>query len=193
MRTRAALPLGMLLALLAVAAAAIVYVRVTQLTTRAVPGAVETAVARAARRLAIPGDAKQMRNPVPPSAAALGDGMSHFADHCAGCHANNGSGETEMGRGFYPPAPDMRSASTQNLSDGELFYIIENGLRFTGMPAWGTGSAAGEESSWQLVHFIRHLPALTDEEIERMKAVNPRSPDAIREDIEAEKFLKGVQ
>src|SRR5215204_5096493 len=84
--------------------------------------------------------------------------MAHFADHCAVCHGNDGRGDTEMGRGLYPKAPDMRLDATQQLSDGELFYIIEHGIRFTGMPGWRTGTTAGEESSWHLVRFIRHLP-----------------------------------
>jgi hypothetical protein len=96
-----------------------------------------------------------------------------------------------MGRGLYPRAPDMRLPTTQNLSDAELFYIIENGIRLTGMPGWSTGTSAGEESSWHLVHFIRHLPKITDEEIEEMKALNPASPEEIRQKIEAERFLRG--
>ena len=66
-----------------------------------------------------------------------------------------------MGRNFYPKAPDMRLPRTQQLSDGEIFYFIENGVRLTGMPGWSTGTPEGEKSSWQLVHFIRRLSALT--------------------------------
>jgi len=54
----------------------------------------------------------------------------HWADHCAGCHANDGSGESLMGKRTYPPAPDMRLAATQQMTDGELFYIIQNGNPF---------------------------------------------------------------
>ena len=85
----------------------------------------------------------------------------------------------------------MRLAATQNLEDHELFYIIENGIRLTGMPAWGTGKAAGEEESWRLVRFIRHLPHITPEEIEQMEGLNPKSPEKIRQQIEEEKFLGG--
>ena len=120
---------------------------------------------------------------------SIRDGMAHFADHCATCHANDGSGDTEMGRGLYPKAPDMRLPATQQLSDGELFYIIEHGIRFTGMPGWRTGTPEGEASSWHLVHFIRHLPALTPAELDTMKARNPRSPEEIRFEIEEERFL----
>jgi hypothetical protein len=48
------------------------------------------------------------------------------------CHANDGGGETSLGRNVYPPAPDMREARTQGMSDGALFYVIENGVPWTG-------------------------------------------------------------
>ena len=131
------------------------------------------------------------QNPVAASEDVIADGRAHFADHCASCHANNGSGETELGQGLFPRAPDMRLAATQELSDGELFWIIENGIRFTGMPAWSTDTKEGEEQSWQIVHFIRRLPSLTAENIEEMEALNPRSPQEIRDEIEAERFLEG--
>jgi hypothetical protein len=53
---------------------------------------------------------------------------------------------------MYPPAPDMRKERTQRMTDGELFYIIENGIRLSGMPAWGGSEPAGQDS-WKLVHF----------------------------------------
>jgi mono/diheme cytochrome c family protein len=173
------------------AAAGVAYVVATGLSARAQPGAIETRLARSVRSLAVPGDVKRMANPVPKSPDAIADGMNHFADHCASCHANDGSGKTEMGQGLFPKAPDMRLPATQQLTDGELFYIIENGVRFTGMPAWSTGAADGEQASWHLVHFIRALPMLTPEQIEQMEALNPRPPEEIRQQMEEERFLKG--
>lgn len=186
--------IGAALTLLAIATAALVYVRTTGLANTGEPPAIEIRMARAARRLAIPSSIRTTANPMPASKEAIADGMSHYADHCAVCHANDGSGNTEMGRGLYPKAPDMRLAATQQLSDGELFYVIEHGIRFTGMPAWSTGTKGGEESSWRLVHFIRHLPTVTAEELDAMKARNPRSPEEIRQEIEEERFLnQGAQ
>jgi mono/diheme cytochrome c family protein len=180
---------GVVLTMLTLLAAVLVYLRATGLDGMAEPGPIETRVARAARSLAIPSSIRTMTNPVPSSAEAVADGMAHFADHCAVCHANDGSGDTEMGRGLYPKAPDMRLDATQRLSDGELFYIIEHGIRFTGMPGWRNGTEAGERSSWHLVQFIRRLPNLTEAELETMKARNPRSPEEIRYAIEEERFL----
>ncbi len=86
----------------------------------------------------------------------------------------------------------MRLPDTQNLSDGELFYIIHNGIRLTGMPAWGGAGEHAEnadQDSWKLVHFIRHLPALTLAEIAEMEALNPKSPSELQEEQEDQKFL----
>jgi mono/diheme cytochrome c family protein len=180
---------GALIVLVMAAIAAAGYVRATGLESRSSPGALETRVSRNVRRLAVPASVRGQHNPVQASPQALAEAMAHFSDHCASCHANDGSGDTEMGRGLYPKAPDMRLTATQALTDGELFWIIEHGIRFTGMPAWGTGTAAGEESTWQLVHFIRHLPALTEAEREAMERMNPRSPEEIRLELEEERFL----
>jgi mono/diheme cytochrome c family protein len=155
------------------------------------PPAVEAALARRVRSLAVSRADAARANPVTASPEALADGLSHYADHCASCHAVDGSGDTELGRGLYPKAPDMRLAATQDRSDGELFAVIEHGVRFTGMPAWSTGTAAGEAASWQLVLAIRHLPRLTSDEKARMQTQLPRSPEAIRQEIEEEAFLNG--
>ena len=167
------------------------YVVSSGVSAREQPGAVEEFVARRVRDMAISRRARSLTNPVEPSPEAIAEGREHFADHCAVCHANDGSGNTEMGQGLWPKAPDMRLPQTQNLSDGELFWIIENGVRFTGMPGWRTGTKEGESSSWQLVHFVRRLPQLTPEEIEEMETLNPRSPAEVRQEIEEEEFLKG--
>ncbi len=127
---------------------------------------------------------------MPNTPEVLAEARAHWADHCASCHANDGSGDTLMGKRLYPPAPDMRRPLTQNLSDGELFFVIQNGVRLTGMPAWG-GSDRDSEDSWKLVRFIRHLPALTLAERREMEKLNPKGPDDRKEEEEEDKFLKG--
>lgn len=155
------------------------------------PSRVEAMLARAMRRLATPHATRTRPNPLQPTNAVVEQALEHYADHCAACHANDGSGDTEIGRGLYPKVPDMRAAETQSLSDGELFSIIEHGIRLTGMPAWGTGTPEDERNSWALVHFIRRLPKLSPEEIERMEALNPKSPAQLKEEEETRRFLEG--
>lgn len=155
------------------------------------PGRIEEFLATRVRNMAIARRAGSLTNPVEYSGEVIAEGRAHFADHCATCHANDGSGDTPMGRGMWPKPPDMRLARTQDLTDGELFWIIENGVRFTGMPAWSTGTADGETASWHLVHFIRRLPKLTPEELEEMESLNPRPPAEIRQQMAEEDFLKG--
>src|SRR6266550_72191 len=167
------------------------YFVVTGVSARSQPGALETATAHAVRSLAIRARVRGVTNPIPASEAVVKEGMEHFADHCSVCHGNDGSGNTEMGRGLYPRAPDMRLPATQNLSDAELFYIIEDGVRLTGMPGWSNGTKDGEISSWHLVHFIRHLPKLTEEEIAEMEDLNPRTPGEMQQREEEKKFLQG--
>src|SRR5215469_4373951 len=155
------------------------------------PTPIETRVARWARSAALPNGACARANPAPNTPEVLADARAHWADHCATCHANDGSGDTFMGRHTYPPAPDMRLPATQQMTDGELFYIIQNGIRLTAMPAWGGGSAHDEEDSWKLVDFIRHLPQLTFEEKKEMEKLNPKGPEDRQEEEEEQKFLNG--
>lgn len=145
-------------------------------SARVEPTAMEAMMAQTMRSMAVPSRAKQMTNPLPASPEHIRAGMEHFADHCAICHANNGTGETQFGKGLYPKPPDMRTGHTQAMTDGEIYYTIQNGIRLTGMPAFGENPTDDDEGTWQLVHFIRHLPKLTAAEEAAMKQLNPISP-----------------
>jgi mono/diheme cytochrome c family protein len=162
----------------------------TGMSARTSPSSFETFLGRTVQRLSIPKSARAAKNPMESTPEALVEARRHFADHCASCHANDGTGKTEMGQNLYPRVPDMRLAQTQNLTDGEIYYIIENGIRFTGMPAWGAGGSNDHET-WHLVLFIRHLPHLTEEDLDDMKNHNPRSPADMKEEQLEEDFLNG--
>jgi hypothetical protein len=86
----------------------------------------------------------------------------------------------------------LRARPTQALTDGELFYAIEQGIPWTAMPGWTTGTTDGERESWALVHFIRHLPSITSDELLEMERLNPRPP--VNEDRERaiDDFLNGL-
>ena len=163
----------------------------TGFSAKTEPRAIEVFLARQIRRLAIPIEQRNNLNPVPFSPDLLKEGLAHFADHCAGCHANDGSGQTPIGKNVYPKAPDLRLTDTQSMSDGELFWVIHNGIRFTAMPAWGEGDPSKDMDSWKLVHFIRHLPQLTPEELDRMKGLNPKTKKDLEEEAAFDQFLQG--
>jgi len=164
-RMRYALPcLAAAVAIIAVTAA---YVVRRGFSAREEPNAAEAFLARQLRHIAAPRRARQMANPVAASPEVLADAMAHFADHCAICHGNDGSGNALIGKGLYPKPPDMRQRNTQNLSDGELYYIIQNGVRWTGMPAWRLQHS--DEDSWLLVSFVRNLPTLTEQDIDSLR------------------------
>lgn len=171
--------------------AMLLYLGSQGISAKAEPGRLETFIARTMRRFAVPSGERDLKNPVALTNEVAAAGMSHYADHCAACHGNDGSGETTIGVGMYPKPPDMRLSPTQSLTDGELFYIIENGIRLTGMPAWGDGTPEGAQGSWHLVHLIRKLPTLTQEDIDQMEAMNPRSPAELREEEQMREFLAG--
>jgi mono/diheme cytochrome c family protein len=176
------------IALIVVAAASLLH---DGLSSRAKPTAMETMMARRVRHMAIPANARKLQNPVAETPENLRDARLHFADHCAICHANDGSGDTMIGHNLYPKPPDMRQKETQDLGDGELFWIIENGVRFTGMPAFG-GAHGSEQDSWRLVRFIRHLPQLTDEERVEMERYNPKGLGDREEEQQENDFLGGA-
>ena len=154
------------------------------------PSALEKFAAETMRSVSMPSAAKALESPSRIDDERLAGARMHWADHCALCHANDGSGNTPIGRGLFPKPPDMRSKVSQAKTDGELFFIIENGIRLTGMPAWGNGGSHSEES-WALVAFIRQLPNLTPEEVKAMEAMNPRSAHESMEEKEEEEFLRG--
>lgn len=191
MRAKRIAGFGIGIAVIALLACAFYSIR-RGFSAREQPTALEAWVATTVRRMAIPADAKGLKNPLSATKANVADGMAHWADHCAACHANNGTGNTTIGSNLYPKSPDMRLSRTQELTDGELYYIIQNGVRLTGMPAWGsTGDGNHSEDSWRLVLFIRHLPQLTHEEETQMEGMNPKSPAETSEEKEEQQFLRG--
>ncbi|HVS88318.1 MAG TPA: c-type cytochrome [Candidatus Acidoferrum sp.] len=151
------------------------------------PSAMEAYVAKTARKLSIPASERDAKNPLAPTPEVLSEARAHFADHCAICHGNDGSGKTEIGQNLYPKSPDLRQSETQNLTDGQIYYTIHNGIRLTGMPAWcGPGK---NDDSWQLVLFIRHLPQMTPQEMKQMEPFNPKSATERSEQEDEQRFL----
>jgi mono/diheme cytochrome c family protein len=145
-----------------------VYARGHGFSAREQPSWMERTMALNARKIATPADAKSLANPrQQQTAEMIAEADEHFVEHCSICHGIDGRGDTNIGRNLYPKVPDMSRPDTQQLGDGELYYIISNGIRLTGMPAWG--SEDKPEAIWDLVSLIRRLPKLFPEELQRLQ------------------------
>jgi mono/diheme cytochrome c family protein len=146
----------------------LLYLRGQGFSAREEPTWMEQIMARNARKIATPPDAKNLSNPRSQQTAEMvAEADEHFVEHCGICHGIDGRGDTVIGRNLYPKVPDMSGSETQKLSDGEIYYIISNGIRLTGMPAWG--SEDKPEAIWDLVSLIRRLPKLSPEELKRLQ------------------------
>ncbi len=122
------------------------------------PSPGETNLANAAKDVTIPLEAGKMKNPLPETDEVVSQGQEVFLGSCAQCHGADARGDTTVGRNMAPPAMDLTSSHVQHWSDAELFWIIQNGVRLTGMPAWK--SSISESDTWKLTHFIHSLPRL---------------------------------
>jgi mono/diheme cytochrome c family protein len=119
------------------------------------PSPVEKKVVQESKDLVIGG--KDRRNPIPNDASTLKLGAEHFQHHCQICHGLDGhtTGVT-FARNMSPPVPDLGSADIQKYTDGQLKWIMENGIRMTGMPGWK--GLLEDNEMWQMALYIRHLP-----------------------------------
>ncbi|MBI4166878.1 MAG: c-type cytochrome [Acidobacteria bacterium] len=126
------------------------------------PSDTERTLANVAKNIVIPIEAEDLTNPLPATSKNIGKGKQIYMQSCALCHGMDGHSQTALGQAMYPPAMDLTSPHVQHWDDGELYWIIQNGVRLTGMPSWkGTISA---EDTWRLVHFVRQLPHLAPAE-----------------------------
>ena len=122
------------------------------------PSQGETNLANAAKDVAIPLEAGMKKNPLPETDEVVSQGQEVFLGSCAQCHGADARGDTDIGRNMYPPAMDLSSAHVQHWNDAELFWIIQNGVRLSGMPAWK--SSISDNETWKLARFIHRLPRL---------------------------------
>ena len=120
------------------------------------PSQVEKKVVQESKEIVIGG--KNWRNPVPDINLSVKNGSEHFQHHCQVCHGLDGhaTGVT-FARNVSPPIPDLGAPEIQKYADGQLKWIIENGIRMSGMPSWR--GLVSDEEMWQMVRYIRHLPA----------------------------------
>jgi len=182
---------GVVIGVILTLTAAVGVVRITRLDATLAPGFLERQLMSWLRSFSVPKELAAKANPVVASQEVLDDARAHYADHCAVCHGADGGGDTPMGRGFSPRPPDLRAGATQGQPDGALFQAIERGVRFTGMPAFTTGTPEGEAASWALVHLIRTMPRWTPADVDAVRAMEPRPPADVRRELDEERFLAG--
>jgi len=119
------------------------------------PGAVETSLMNGLKRNLTVGGKKE-HNPFPPTAANVAEGRQHFQNYCTSCHGETGRNEGVLFAGrMSPPVPRLDSPQVQGYSDGQLKWVIANGVSPSGMPAWK--GALDQAEMWKIVLYIRSL------------------------------------
>jgi mono/diheme cytochrome c family protein len=148
--------------LVVVAAAAIVYTGSFNVAATVPPSRMERRLATLALDKSVARRAPDQKNPLAMNAETLRKGLHEFGENCLVCHGAPGVDPGEIGQGLNPGAPDLTLPRVQARTDGQLFWITANGIRMTGMPAFGP--THDDNEIWQIVAFLRHLPEITDEE-----------------------------
>jgi mono/diheme cytochrome c family protein len=120
------------------------------------PGAMESKMATEVKHKMTVGG-KDVPNPVAATAENIADGQEHFGHHCGICHGLDGEATgVPFADKMSPPIPSLSSSDVQEYKDGQLKWIIENGINPSGMPAWK--GILTDEEMWKIVNFVRHLP-----------------------------------
>lgn len=140
------------------------FLRAHPLVSDRAPGRLETAIARRLVLLSIPASAREQVNPNAAEGDAWRSGARHFRTHCAFCHGSDGRASSAIANRMYPPVPDLADPAIQQMPDGALFAVIQNGVRWTGMPAFR--GAHTPDEIWQLVSFVRRVPRLTPADLQ---------------------------
>lgn len=117
----------------------------------------ETALARRALNASVSHAAPKLTNPLTPSSETLRAGMKFFRENCAGCHGEPGKPSAWGTTSFYPRVPQF-SDEPPNKPDWQLFWVVKNGVRYSGMGAWG--GLASDETIWQVATFLSHMKNL---------------------------------
>jgi mono/diheme cytochrome c family protein len=137
--------------LLITAAVAFLWLKTVGLSAQKKPSNFEYAIANFALGESIPASARNLENPLKSSPELLAAAEREFHQYCAACHGDDGMGNTQIASGMSPEVPDLHADHVQKWTDGELFFIIRNGVRFTGMPGWNFD----DDRIWRLVLKLR--------------------------------------
>jgi len=166
MRLIVGVVLGVLL--VCAVAAIVVFTGSYNVAASSPPGKLEQAVARIALDRSVAKRAPAGKSPLTASPEVLKEGLAHYRENCLGCHGASGVDAAEYGEGLNPPAPDLALPRIQKRPDGELYWIVSNGIRMTGMPAFSPTHKEAE--IWKIVAFVRHLPEISPDEEKQLRA-----------------------
>ena len=131
------------------------------------PGLIERTLAPWARDRSVAKRAPKEKNPQAGDPAAIATGLAHYREMCVMCHGAPGVAAAELSEGLNPSAPALGEQG-DDTPDGELFWVIKHGIRMTPMPAFGPTRT--DKEIWGIVAFIRHLPDLTAQERDSLRA-----------------------
>jgi mono/diheme cytochrome c family protein len=147
------------------------------------PGDAETKLAAEVKKMKIGG--KDLQNPTSDAPEVVQTGKEHFQHHCQVCHGLDGHGTgVPFAAKMSPPVVDLGDQDVQQYKDGQLKWIIENGIRFSGMPGWK--GVLEDDEMWSIVRFLRQLPAkgsqgipavFQESEEEHEKTTKPGEPE----------------
>jgi mono/diheme cytochrome c family protein len=133
----------------------------------------ERSIAALAKNIVVPHDLADPKR--------IADGAGQYAEMCSGCHLAPGMKRTEMSRGLYPRAPELRRKSP--LTPAEQFWIVKHGVKMTGMPAWGVTHE--DELLWDVVAFLRKLPELTADQYQALVKNASKTHDEMMHETES--------
>ena len=132
----------------------------------------ENSIAVRAAGISVPSDLTDAKRIV--------SGAAQYDEMCSVCHLAPGMKRTEISRGLYPRAPELRRGSS--LKPAEEFWVVKHGLKMTGMPAWGV--THDDELLWDVVAFLRKLSELSADQYQELVKSAPMSHDKMMQEME---------
>jgi len=132
----------------------------------------ERSIAVRAAGVAVPSDLTDPKR--------IASGAGQYAEMCSACHLAPGMKRTEISRGLYPRAPELRRRSRS--TPAEDFWVVKHGIKMTGMPAWGVTHS--DEILWDVVAFLRKLPELTPDQYQTLVKSAPKTHDEMMQEME---------
>jgi mono/diheme cytochrome c family protein len=150
-------------------AVVVIYAGVINMAANQTPSALEKEIGETLYEHSMEKRAKDEKNPYSADdEQALAEGLDHYRENCVICHGAPGVPTSEIGKGLNPPAPMLDIEDVREMSDGQIYWTVENGIRMTGMPAFGPTHSRDE--IWKIVAFVRNLPQLTAAQKEALRS-----------------------